>query len=138
MAGPLAVRTVASAEWVALRRGELEQNWERAHAGLGLVAVEPLPVKLAPEIVSVVPLAPYVIRVAFADGEVRDVDIEPLLDKNVFAPLRDPERFAEAHLDPNNGVPARPGGVDLDKEVIDGLDPSASTPCARISTPQPA
>ena len=92
--------------------------------------------KLAPEIISVVPLAPYVIRVTFADGEVRDVDIEPLLDKGVFAPLRDTDRFAEAHLDPENGVPAWPGGVDLDKEVIYGLYPSASTPCARISTPQ--
>lgn len=30
-------------EWVALRHAELEKNWELAHAGLDLVAVEPLP-----------------------------------------------------------------------------------------------
>ena len=91
---------------------------------------------MAPDITSVVPLAPYVIRVTFADGEIRDVDIEPLLDKGVFRALREPERFAEAHLDPESGVPAWPGGIDLDAEVIYGLYPSASTPCARISTPQ--
>ncbi len=91
---------------------------------------------LAPEIVSVVPLVPYVIRVTFADGEVRDVDIEPLIGVGVFRVLRDSGRFAEAHLDPENGVPAWPGGIDLDKEVIYGLYPSASTPCARVSTPQ--
>lgn len=91
---------------------------------------------LAPEITSVVPLAPYVIRVTFEDGEVRDVDIEPLLEKGVFTRLRDPERFAEAHLDVESGVPAWPGGIDLDKEVIYGLYPSASSVHARISTPQ--
>ncbi len=91
---------------------------------------------LAPEISLVVALAPYVIRVTFVDGEVRDVDIEPLLGTEVFGVLRDPHRFAEAHLDPDHGVPAWPGGIDLDKEVIYGLYPSASTPRALISTPQ--
>ena len=92
--------------------------------------------KLAPEIASVVALEPYVIRVTFEDGEVRDVDIEPILDGPVFGPLRDPAKFAEAHLHPEHGVPAWPGDVDLDKEVIYGLYPAAGSPSARISTPQ--
>jgi hypothetical protein len=91
---------------------------------------------LAPEISSVVALAPYVIRVTFADGEVRDVDIEPLLGTEVFGVLRDPHRFNEAHLDPEHRVPAWPGGIDLDKEVIYGLYPAAGSIHARISTPQ--
>ena len=86
--------------------------------------------------VSVVPLALYTVRVMFADGEVRDVDIEPILDGEVFRPLRDPVRFAEAFLDEESLTLAWPGGVDLDREVIYGLYPSASRPCARISTPQ--
>ena len=38
---PRAARLVR--EWVGLRRAELEANWERAHAGLVPVPVEPLP-----------------------------------------------------------------------------------------------
>ena len=38
---PRAARLIS--EWVALRRAELERNWELAHTGLDLVAVEPLP-----------------------------------------------------------------------------------------------
>ena len=91
---------------------------------------------MAPDITSVTPLAPYVVRVTFADGEVRDVDIEPLLSKGVFGTLRDPARFAEAHLDPESGVPAWPSGIDLDAEVIYGLHEAAGEPRARISTPQ--
>ncbi len=91
---------------------------------------------LAPPMISVVPLEPYTVRCSFADGEVRDVDIEPVLDKGVFRVLRDPKRFAEAFLDEDSHTLAWPGGVDLDREVIYGLYPSASTPCARISTPQ--
>ena len=91
--------------------------------------------RFAPEISSVAALAPYVIRVTFEDGEVRDVDIEPLLDTEVFGPLRDPVRFAQVYLDE---VPSWPGGADLDKEVIHGLYPSAGTIHARISTPQRA
>ena len=30
---------------------------------------------MAPDVVTVIPRAPYVVRVVFADGEVRDVDI---------------------------------------------------------------
>ena len=48
---------------------------------------------MAPAVVSVVPLEPYVVRVTFGDGELRDVDIEPLLDAPVFAPLRDRDEF---------------------------------------------
>ena len=39
---------------------------------------------MAPDVASVSPLEPYVVRVFFDDGEVRDVDIEPLLGGPVF------------------------------------------------------
>jgi len=48
---------------------------------------------IAPTVKTAVPLDPYVVRVVFADGEVRDADIEPLLDGPVFAALRDPAIF---------------------------------------------
>ena len=45
------------------------------------------------------PLDPYVVRVVFADGEVRDVDIEPLLSGPAIADLRDPGLFAQVEVD---------------------------------------
>jgi hypothetical protein len=73
---------------------------------------------MAPDVVTVIPRAPYVVRVVFADGEVRDVDIEPLLDGQVFAPLRDPDEFAKAQVDQETGTLAWPSGADVDPDVL--------------------
>jgi hypothetical protein len=54
---------------------------------------------MAPDIASVAALHQYVVRVVFADGEVRDVDVEPLLDGSVFAPLREREEFVRVAVD---------------------------------------
>ena len=77
---------------------------------------------MAPDVVTVIPRAPYVVRVVFADGEVRDVDIEPLLDGHVFAPLRDRDEFAKAQVDLETGTVAWPSGADLDPDIL--YDPS--------------
>lgn len=37
-------------------------------------------------------------RVFFKDGEVRDVDLTPTLDKAPFSQLRDPALFAKTHI----------------------------------------
>jgi len=50
-----------------------------------LERIDPLPVT-APDVKAAIPLAPGVRRVFSADGAVRDVDIEPLLGGEVFAP----------------------------------------------------
>ena len=93
---------------------------------------------MAPDVVSVVALAPYVVRVVFADGAIRDVDIEPLLDGPVFAPLRDRDEFARVTVDEQTGSVAWPGGADLDSDVIYGIAPAARRPAARVTTPQMA
>ena len=93
---------------------------------------------IAPDIISVVALNPYVVRVGFSDGEVRDVDIEPLLNGTVFAPLRDPHEFRQVRVDEETGAVAWPGGADLDPDVIYGTAPAARQPAARVTTPQPA
>jgi hypothetical protein len=54
----------------------------------------------------------------FADGEVRDVDISPLLDTPAFSPLRDPALFEQVTVDEQTGTIAWPGDVDLDPDVI--------------------
>jgi len=73
---------------------------------------------VAPDVLTVIAREPYVVRVVFADGEVRDVDVEPLLDGPVFAPLRDPVEFAKAFVDPETRTLAWPTGADLDPDVL--------------------
>jgi hypothetical protein len=73
---------------------------------------------IAPEMIAATPRPGYVVRVMFADGEVRDVDITPLLDTEVFGPLRDPKMFEQVTVDEELGTIAWPGGADLDPSVI--------------------
>jgi hypothetical protein len=91
---------------------------------------------MAPLVLSVVPLEPYVVRVTFGDGEIRDVDIEPLLDGPVFASLRNRDEFRRVGVDEQTGAVAWPHGADLDSDVIYGVAPAAGDPAARVTTPQ--
>ena len=91
---------------------------------------------MAPPVTSVVALAPYVVRVHFEDGEVRDVDIEPLLEGAVFGPLRDPAAFRRVRVDEPTGAVAWPNGADLDPDVIYGCAPPSRQPAARVTTPE--
>ncbi len=79
----------------------------------------------APRVVAAVPLRPYVVRVMFADGRVRDVDIEPLLPYGVFRQLRDRERFAQVRVYDDGVTIYWPGDtceIDLDPDVMYGLE----------------
>ncbi len=91
---------------------------------------------MAPGVASVSPLERYVVRVVFDDGEVRDVDIEPLLGGAVFQPLRDREEFVRVRVDERTRAIAWPSGADLDPDVIYGIAPPARQPAARVTTPQ--
>lgn len=77
---------------------------------------------MAPDIVAAIPRAAYVVRIVFADGEVRDVDLEPILDGPVFEPLRDRAEFTKVYVDPETHTVAWPNGADLDPDVL--YDPS--------------
>jgi hypothetical protein len=73
---------------------------------------------IAPEMIAVTPRPGHVVRVMFADGEVRDVDVTPLLSTPVFAPLRDLKVFEQVTVDEELGTIAWPCGADLDRDVI--------------------
>jgi HEPN domain-containing protein len=85
-----------------------------------LPADEPPPTlpATAPDMVAAVVRPGYVVRVMFADGEIRDVDIAPLLDTQVFAPLRDMVLFERVRVDRGLGTITWPNGADLDPDVI--------------------
>ena len=91
---------------------------------------------VAPGITSVIALEPYVVRVVFSDGEVRDVDIEPLLAGPVFRPLCEREEFDRVGVDEQTGAVAWPSGADLDSDVIYGIAVTTQEPAARVTTPQ--
>jgi hypothetical protein len=73
---------------------------------------------IAPHMIAATPLPGHVVRVMFADGEVRDVDVTPLLDTEVFGSLRDESVFGRVRVDDELGTIAWPGGADLDPDVI--------------------
>lgn len=75
---------------------------------------------MAPDVKAAIPLAPYVVRVVFADGAVRDVDIEPLLGGEIFAPQRDRSEFERVTVDEELRTIAWPNGADLDPDVLYG------------------
>jgi hypothetical protein len=103
----------------------------------GPVRVEPLAM-IAPRIKAAIPLDPYVVRVVFTDGEVRDVDVEPLLDGVVFEALRDPTFFQHVAVDEYGETIVWPNGADLDPDVLYGIAQPASEPAPRISVAQRA
>lgn len=69
----------------------------------------------APPIAAIALRPEHVVRVFFQDGEVRDVDVTPTLDRQPFAALGDPETFELAH------VGEYTGGLEWTDEI--GLDP---------------
>ena len=93
---------------------------------------------IAPPIKTAVALDPYVVRVVFADGEVRDVDIEPLLDGPVFEALRDPSMFERVDIDEYGETIVWPNGADLDPDVLYGSAEPSGGPAPRVSTPDRA
>lgn len=59
---------------------------------------------VAPEMVAVIVRPAHAVRIVFADGEIRDVDVTPLLDTPAFSPLRDPAVFEQVKVDEQTGT----------------------------------
>lgn len=72
----------------------------------------------------------YRLRVSFADGTTRVVDLEAKLSGPlgpVFEPLRDVAFFASATVDPETGTVTWPNGADLAPDALhDGTFDAAS------------
>jgi hypothetical protein len=103
---------------------------------LRFIVMEPA---IAPEMVAVIPRPEHTVRIVFADGEVRDVDITPLLDTPAFSALRDPATFSQVKVDEETGTIMWPGDVDLDPDVIyAALDLGPNKARIRVLTPSVA
>lgn len=84
-----------------------------------------------PEVVAVETRMPYTLIVTFRDGVVRETALKLEEMTGVFEPIKDPQYFATAFVDPVTKTVAWPDGVDLDPCVL--YDPSlrSSEPVSR-------
>ena len=68
------------------------------------------------DVVDVKPVAHLALRVEFADGTVGVVQFEPSHLTGVFAVLKDPVLFQQAHIE--DGAVAWPGNIDLAPDAM--------------------
>jgi len=78
-------------------------------------------------VVSVKVLGGFEVELAFDDGFVRRVDLDPYLHGPIFEPLRaDPAAFRSVRVDPELGTISWPNSADIDPEVLRyGLTPAS-------------
>ena len=69
-------------------------------------------------VASFVIVAPYTLNLRFDDGLSRTIDLGPILEGELFGPLRDPALFAQASLDPEVHTVVWPTGADFDPAVL--------------------
>ena len=72
--------------------------------------------ELSPDAVSVTPMENHILRVRFANGELRDFDVNPLLSRKCYRPLESDVLFQTAHV--SFGVVEWANGLDIDPEWL--------------------
>jgi hypothetical protein len=71
------------------------------------------------DVAEVRPLGDHRVFIRFEDGVSGEVDIaDVVVFEGVFAPLRDPVRFAEVRVHPELRTLSWPNGADLDPDVL--------------------
>jgi hypothetical protein len=93
--------------------------------------------KYVPHVEAVEIVRPYVIRVTFDDGLVRELEfIARGHGGTVFAPLDDPDFFAQVEVDPISRTIVWPGELDFDPAVLHGdYEPAGGENLFRDVTP---
>src|SRR5579875_1451100 len=61
---------------------------------------------------------PYALCLRFNDGLTRTIDFEPILEGELYGPLRDPAVFAQVTLDPEIHTVVWPNGADFDPATL--------------------
>jgi hypothetical protein len=63
-------------------------------------------------------VAPYTLNVRFNDGTTQRIDFRPVLEGQLFGPLKDVAVFNAVALDPEAGTLAWPNGADFDPTML--------------------
>ena len=61
---------------------------------------------------------PYSLRLEFDDGESQEIDFLPILEGEVYGPLRDEAFFSQVEIDPEVHTLVWPNGADFDPETL--------------------
>jgi hypothetical protein len=70
-------------------------------------------------------LGEHQLSLEFSDGVIREIEIHRGLG-GVFSGLDDEELFSQVSVDPTTGTLVWPGGLDLDPDVLYGVEESAT------------
>ena len=71
------------------------------------------------DVVAVRVLSRYVVELTFETGDLRVLDVEPLLTGEVFEPLAaDYELFMQVRVDPEAGTIVWPNGADISPRTL--------------------
>ena len=65
-------------------------------------------------------VAPYTLRLRFADRTEQEIDFRPVLEGELFGPLQDLTVFNAVELDTAFGTLQWPNGADFDPETLHG------------------
>ena len=102
---------------------ELLSDWQLLEQGRKPSQIAPLQKTNAMNhpiyrITSVECVLPYALRLRFNDGLTRTIDLEPILEGELYGPLRDPDIFAQVALDPEIHTVVWPCGADFDPATL--------------------
>jgi hypothetical protein len=113
-------------EWASINRQEIRKNWDLAQAMQPLAAIAPLQwigeqtmKELGPRvrIRKAAVLSGFRIRIEFDDETEKEVDLEPFLRGEIFAPIRqDRSQFEDIRIE--GGTIAWSNGADIDPDVL--------------------
>ena len=60
----------------------------------------------------------YKLRIIFEDNEMKEVNLEPYLDGEIFQPLRDKEYFKQVKVNPDIDTICWDNGADISPEFL--------------------
>jgi Protein of unknown function (DUF2442) len=69
-------------------------------------------------VASVELIGTYELRVGFDDGISREINLEPVLEGELYGALRDPDVFAKVQVDPEVRTLVWPNGADFDPATL--------------------
>jgi hypothetical protein len=63
-------------------------------------------------------VGPYTLRVKFADGSEQTINFQPVLEGELYGPLRNRSVFSQVRLDPEVHTLVWPNGADFDPATL--------------------